>query len=101
MLIMMLKVMSVKEEVRRQEERNNGNEPERHNHHATRFIPLTTLVALTLAGILPAVAQDPLPVWNDTAPKKALVAFVERVTTSGAPDVVPPAERIGVARAWA
>jgi ABC-type transport auxiliary lipoprotein component len=38
MLIMMLKVMSVKEQVRRQEERNNGNEPERRNHHATNQI---------------------------------------------------------------
>ncbi len=39
-------------------------------------------------------AADPLPSWNDTAPKKALVAFVDRVTRSGSPDFVPPAERI-------
>ena len=25
-------------------------------------------------------AADPLPSWNDTAPKKAIVAFVEKVT---------------------
>jgi hypothetical protein len=41
-------------------------------------------------------AADPLPSWNDTAPKKAIVAFVERVTTEGAPDLVPPAQRIAV-----
>lgn len=39
-------------------------------------------------------AADPLPSWNDTAPKKAVVAFVERVTTAGSPDFVPVAERI-------
>src|SRR5204863_6317310 len=37
---------------------------------------------------------DPLPSWNDTAPKKAIVAFVEKVTKEGSPDFVPPAERI-------
>lgn len=41
-----------------------------------------------------ARAQDPLPSWRDTGPKKAIVAFVERVTKEGSPDFVPPAERI-------
>ena len=39
-------------------------------------------------------AQDPLPSWNDTAPKKAIIAFVERVTKEGSPDFVRPEERI-------
>ena len=39
-------------------------------------------------------AADPLPSWNDTAPKKAMIAFVEKVTKEGSPDFVPPAERI-------
>ncbi|HVU07357.1 MAG TPA: HAD family hydrolase [Verrucomicrobiae bacterium] len=39
-------------------------------------------------------ADDPLPSWNDTAPKKAIIAFVEKVTKEGSPDFVPPAERI-------
>jgi len=39
-------------------------------------------------------ATDPLPSWNDTAPKKAIIAFVEKVTKEGSPDFVPPAERI-------
>jgi haloacid dehalogenase-like hydrolase len=39
-------------------------------------------------------AADLLPSWNDTAPKKAIVAFVEKVTKEGSPYFVPPAERI-------
>jgi phosphoglycolate phosphatase-like HAD superfamily hydrolase len=39
-------------------------------------------------------AQDPLPSWNDTAPKKAIIAFVERVTKEGSPDFVRSEERI-------
>jgi hypothetical protein len=39
-------------------------------------------------------AADPLPSWNDTAPKKAIVAFVEKVTKEGSPDFVPVPERI-------
>jgi phosphoserine phosphatase len=41
-------------------------------------------------------AQDPLPSWNDTAPKRALLAFVQKVTKEGSADHVPPAERIAV-----
>lgn len=37
---------------------------------------------------------DPLPSWNDTASKKAIVAFVGKVTDSGSPDFVAPPERI-------
>jgi len=40
--------------------------------------------------------HDPLPSWNDTRAKQALVAFVVRVTTPETPDFVPPAERIAV-----
>ena len=35
-----------------------------------------------------------MPSWNDTAPKQAIVAFVEKVTKAGSPDFVPVAERI-------
>jgi hypothetical protein len=38
--------------------------------------------------------QNSLPSWNDTAPKKAIVDFVERVTEEGSPNFVPPEERI-------
>ena len=57
-------------------------------------LPLLTFVALAFA--LPAFAQDPLPSWNDTASKKAIVAFVEKVTKEGSPDFVPVPERIAV-----
>ena len=53
------------------------------------------LAALGFAA-LPAAAQDPLPSWNDTVPKKAMVAFVEKVTKAGSPDFVPGPERIAV-----
>jgi hypothetical protein len=42
----------------------------------------------------PGHASETLASWNDTGPKKAIVAFVERVTTQGSPDFVPVAERI-------
>ena len=41
-----------------------------------------------------ALAADPLPSWNDTATKQAIVAFVEKVTKDGSPDFVPVDERI-------
>ena len=41
-------------------------------------------------------AQGPLPSWNDTAPKKAITEFVEKVTKEGSPDLVPAPERIAV-----
>lgn len=50
--------------------------------------------ALSLAIVAIASAQDPLPSWNDTAPKKAIVAFIEKVTKEGSLDFVPPNERI-------
>jgi len=39
---------------------------------------------------------DPLPSWNETAPKQAIIAFVNKVTKRGSTDFVPPAERIAV-----
>ena len=55
-------------------------------------VSITFALASLLA--LPASAQDPLPSWNDTAPKKAIIAFVEKVTKEGSPDFVPAPERI-------
>src|SRR4029077_5894538 len=37
---------------------------------------------------------DQLPSWNETAPKNAIVDFVEEVTKDGSTDFVPLAERI-------
>ena len=39
-------------------------------------------------------ATDPLPSWNDGPTKQAIMTFVEKVTTSGPPEFVPPEERI-------
>src|SRR5439155_2814750 len=50
--------------------------------------------ALAFRATVAEAAAAPLPSWNDTAPKKAIVAFVERVTKEGSPDFVPAAERI-------
>lgn len=54
----------------------------------------TLLTALALTAALHAA--DPLPSWNDTASKKSITGFVEKVTREGAPDFIPPAERIAV-----
>ena len=58
------------------------------------FRTLIILVSLVLANPYRAHGDDSLPSWNDTASKKAIVAFVERVTKEGSPDFVPVAERI-------
>jgi phosphoserine phosphatase len=42
----------------------------------------------------PAASTDPLPSWNDSPSKQAIVSFVERVTRAGGPDFVAPEERI-------
>jgi phosphoglycolate phosphatase-like HAD superfamily hydrolase len=54
-----------------------------------------TVLWLINASLL-ALAADALPSWNATAPKKAIVAFVEKVTRQGSPDFVPAPERIAV-----
>jgi len=65
---------------------------------------LKSLRALALivgasALVTPAVSwaqSDPLPSWNDTAPKAAIVDFVEKVTKEGGTDFVPASQRIAV-----
>jgi phosphoglycolate phosphatase-like HAD superfamily hydrolase len=70
---------------------------------ARRALLLSTLAVLPALSIpmltVPVRAQTAtpaaaLPSWNDTAPKKAIVAFVERVTKQGSPDFVPADQRI-------
>jgi phosphoglycolate phosphatase-like HAD superfamily hydrolase len=57
---------------------------------------LLTAALLGLAALAVNVsrAAEPLPSWNDTAPKKAIISFVEKVTKEGSPDFVPIPERI-------
>jgi len=61
-------------------------------------LPTTALIVCLVSGCAqaPAVPTDPLPSWNDGATKSAILEFVEKVTTTGSPDFVPPAERIAV-----
>lgn len=42
-----------------------------------------------------ALAAEPLPSWNDTAPKQAIIQFVEKVTQEGSADFVPPPAAAG------
>src|SRR5262249_50048734 len=62
-----------------------------------RRCAVASLLGLWLCGLSfgeAAAQSDPLPSWNDGAAKKAITDFVARVTTEGAADFVPPAERI-------
>jgi len=52
------------------------------------------LLAIVIAGLTTAYAQDPLPSWNDGQAKKSITEFVDKVTKEGSPDFVPPEERI-------
>jgi phosphoserine phosphatase len=60
----------------------------------TSGVAVAWLACLAAAG--PVRAQDPLPSWNETGPKKAILEFVAKVTKTGSPDFVAPAERIAV-----
>lgn len=62
-----------------------------HRPKKTLGVVLVAMVALIAAQ---ANAADPLPSWNETAAKKAIITFVEKVTTKGSPDFVRPADRI-------
>jgi phosphoglycolate phosphatase-like HAD superfamily hydrolase len=55
---------------------------------------LRPLAWLAAAPLL--FAADPLPSWNETAPKKAVIGFVGQVTRQGSPAFVRPEERIAV-----
>jgi phosphoserine phosphatase len=59
---------------------------------AVRVAALLVVFADAAAG-QPA---NPLPSWNASASRTAIVDFVERVTRAGTADFVPPAERIAV-----
>ena len=53
---------------------------------------LISMVAVLFASA--GCVADPLPSWNDTAPKQAIIEFVEKVTREGSADFIPPAERV-------
>lgn len=73
------------------QERTNHMQP----RPGIRYLNILALVTVMfVASGCTRAPMDPLPSWNDAAPKDAIVAFVDRVTTPGSPDFVPPAERI-------
>jgi phosphoglycolate phosphatase-like HAD superfamily hydrolase len=49
---------------------------------------------LLLASVCARAEPDPLPSWNDGAPKQAILAFVHAVTDTSSPKFVPVEERI-------
>ncbi|SDI75152.1 HAD family hydrolase [Alloyangia pacifica] len=53
---------------------------------------LTATTCLTLLAV--AAYADPLPSWNDTEAKSAIIEFVETVTDPASEDFVPQADRI-------
>jgi phosphoserine phosphatase len=55
---------------------------------------LSVVAALLLFGSTAYAQLDPLPSWSNTGPKKTIIKFVEKVTTTGSPGFVEPAERI-------
>ncbi len=59
-----------------------------------KSLPYWVAGILLLATHVRGETPDPLPSWSDTAPKKAIIAFVEKTTSAGSPDFVPPSERI-------
>jgi phosphoglycolate phosphatase-like HAD superfamily hydrolase len=65
-----------------------------HGKKATRVAAAVLGSVLLIAATSKTLADDPLPSWNDTTPKKAVIDFVERVTKPGSPDFVRPEERI-------
>jgi phosphoserine phosphatase len=69
----------------------NANSFSRRRH---RLQIVGAYLALAVPASSWAQTPDPLPSWNDTAPKKAIMAFVEKVTREGSPDFVALADRI-------
>ena len=65
-------------------------------HARPRLLVCTVLVTSLMLVCLhvTATADEPLPSWHDSAAKRAIVDFVQRVTTPSSPDFVPVPERI-------
>jgi len=61
-----------------------------------RILLAAALVGAVAFTTTVAQAADALPSWNDGKAKQSITAFVQRVTTKGGKDFVPPAERIAV-----
>lgn len=73
-----------------------SHSPDVHFFKQRATLVSVTLIATILWSARTLAQTDPLPSWNDTAPKKTIIAFVEKVTKESSPDFVPVAERIAV-----
>ena len=58
--------------------------------------PTTTHDVTRPQGETAAATRDPLPSWREGTSKQAILEFVERTTSDGSSDVVPPPERVAV-----
>jgi hypothetical protein len=59
-------------------------------------LPLAAAAAALIAPAIARAADDPLPSWNDSRSRTAILDFVGRVTKEGGPDFVPLDDRIAV-----
>src|ERR1700761_5906529 len=60
----------------------------------TQLLVCICIVSTAFSSVWVHAQTDPLPSWNNTAPKKAIIAFVEKVTKEGTADFVPREQRI-------
>jgi hypothetical protein len=60
------------------------------------MISIRPILAGALAIAAAPLFADPLPSWNDTPAKAAIVAFVDSVTDPASADYVTPADRVAV-----
>jgi phosphoglycolate phosphatase-like HAD superfamily hydrolase len=68
----------------------------RTRHADTTLFSLLAAFILTIAGVLPVFAQEPLASWNDTAAKNRIMSFVKATVTEGGDGYVAPDDRIAV-----
>jgi hypothetical protein len=78
----------------------NHNNQERTDELKSMISIVSRMFATVAIGVWALTAQaqsvkpDPLPSWNDSPTKRAIIEFVERVITPGHKDFVPEAERL-------
>ncbi len=69
---------------------------------ARRGLAELTMLACVVVGVVsgcahvPGLSRDPLPSWNDSATRQAIIGFVESVTDPSSTGFVPPDQRIAV-----
>jgi phosphoserine phosphatase len=66
------------------------------NAEKERFLMAIRLFLCSLVLMSVTQAEDLLPSWADTAPKQAILDFVERVSTPNGKDFVPEQNRLAV-----